>query len=93
MGIWISRLMAVFGEREARILVLGLDNAGKTTILCKQPELSSSMIDLMACWNVTFALKYTILTPADVCYSDGKYYVKQIACKLEKSSRPSQVSS
>ncbi|EIE25145.1 hypothetical protein WJX75_001945 [Coccomyxa subellipsoidea] len=33
MGIWISRLMAVFGEREARILVLGLDNAGKTTIL------------------------------------------------------------
>ena len=35
MGIWISRLMSVFGEKEARILVLGLDNAGKTTILCK----------------------------------------------------------
>ena len=35
MGIWISRLMAVFGEKEARILVLGLDNAGKTTILCE----------------------------------------------------------
>lgn len=35
MGIWISRMMAVFGEKEARILVLGLDNAGKTTILCK----------------------------------------------------------
>ena len=37
MGIWISRLMAVFGEKEARILVLGLDNAGKTTILCERP--------------------------------------------------------
>ncbi|KAL6762000.1 ARF-like small GTPase [Haematococcus lacustris] len=33
MGIWMSRLMSYFGDREARILVLGLDNAGKTTIL------------------------------------------------------------
>eukprot|EP00850_Spirogloea_muscicola_P000625 SM000002S05705 [mRNA] locus=s2:1771629:1773299:+ [translate_table: standard] len=34
MGILFSRLFAsLFGEREARILVLGLDNAGKTTIL------------------------------------------------------------
>jgi ADP-ribosylation factor-like protein 1 len=33
MGILFSRMMAAFGEREARILVLGLDNAGKTTIL------------------------------------------------------------
>lgn len=33
MGVWISRLFSVFGEKEARILILGLDNAGKTTIL------------------------------------------------------------
>eukprot|EP01026_Neomeris_dumetosa_P035538 TRINITY_DN2850_c0_g1_i1.p1 TRINITY_DN2850_c0_g1~~TRINITY_DN2850_c0_g1_i1.p1 ORF type:complete len:181 (-),score=24.85 TRINITY_DN2850_c0_g1_i1:316-858(-) len=33
MGIWISKFMQLFGDKEARILVLGLDNAGKTTIL------------------------------------------------------------
>lgn len=33
MGLWWSRLVNLFGDQEARILVLGLDNAGKTTIL------------------------------------------------------------
>jgi ADP-ribosylation factor-like protein 1 len=33
MGLWFSKMMSFFGEKEARILVLGLDNAGKTTIL------------------------------------------------------------
>lgn len=40
MGIWISRLLSLFGDQEARILVLGLDNAGKTTILCAYDTLS-----------------------------------------------------
>ena len=35
MGIWISKLFnQYFGNKEVRILVLGLDNAGKTSILC-----------------------------------------------------------
>ena len=33
MGLWLSKLWSAFGDKEARILVLGLDNAGKTTIL------------------------------------------------------------
>lgn len=44
MGLWMSKLLAVFGEKEARILVLGLDNAGKTTILCKRHLLRFALV-------------------------------------------------
>jgi ADP-ribosylation factor-like protein 1 len=42
MGLWFSKLLNLFGEQEARILVLGLDNAGKTTILCASAAIAAA---------------------------------------------------
>ena len=51
MGLWLSRLVGLFGEKEARILVLGLDNAGKTTILCKTDDRAIELADkLFSCF-------------------------------------------
>jgi stage III sporulation protein SpoIIIAA len=49
MGIWFSSLFSsLFGRKEVRILILGLDNAGKTTILCASLELQRTGVCLTA---------------------------------------------
>ncbi|CAB1431341.1 unnamed protein product [Pleuronectes platessa] len=33
MGFLLTKMLAVFGDREHKVIIVGLDNAGKTTIL------------------------------------------------------------
>jgi hypothetical protein len=63
MGIWMSRLLSYFGDREARILVLGLDNAGKTTILCRCNLAVRSVTQqlVIAAWQTCAFLVLTVV--------------------------------
>lgn len=55
MGLWMSRLLSWFGDKEARILVLGLDNAGKTTILCEWQRERGAVL-LLCAWECAIRL-------------------------------------
>ncbi|XP_064352100.1 putative ADP-ribosylation factor-like protein 5C isoform X3 [Camelus dromedarius] len=38
MGQLIAKLMGIFGKQERKVIIVGLDNAGKTTILYQLPK-------------------------------------------------------
>lgn len=59
MGLWLSRMLSWFGDREARILVLGLDNAGKTTILCECAQMMMHLHRLTHLDEGAHAVQYT----------------------------------
>ncbi len=61
MGLWISKLWSLFGDQEARILVLGLDNAGKASI--DVTPMSRSFVPLS---------QQLLSNPALICGHTGK---------------------
>mmetsp|Transcript_9391 Transcript_9391/g.19181 ORF Transcript_9391/g.19181 Transcript_9391/m.19181 type:complete len:122 (+) Transcript_9391:944-1309(+) len=73
MGILMSRLFeSLFGSKEVRILILGLDNAGKTTILYRLQNESDEAVQTIPTigFNVE-TLQYKNIKVRKQCISIG----------------------
>jgi GTPase SAR1 family protein len=77
MGILFSRIFnALFGSKEVRILILGLDNAGKTTILYRLQNDSDETIQTIptigTCQRLTTTMnmRHGVLHCADSASDD-----------------------
>ncbi|KAF7838069.1 ADP-ribosylation factor 1 [Senna tora] len=79
MGLMFSRLFSsLFGNKEARILVLGLDNAGKTTILYRlQMGEVVSTIPSWPYWRCYFPNTQAIIYVVDSSDTDRLVIAKE----------------
>lgn len=84
MGSAFAKLFAMFGKKEMRILMVGLDAAGKTTILYKLKlgEIVTT-IPTIGMYMLTYYL-ITLADPSlviDIAQTFSKVYVAQFANK------------
>lgn len=78
MGILLSRLFeSLFGSKEVRILILGLDNAGKTTILYRLQNESDEAVETIPTigFNVETLQYKNIKVGGFLCVSLVLYFV------------------
>jgi GTPase SAR1 family protein len=76
MGILFSRVFeTLFGSKEVRILILGLDNAGKTTILYRLQNESDEAVQTIPTigFNVE-TLQYKNIKVSRCKFTDAKDY-------------------
>ena len=89
MGVLISRLwFTLFPAKEYKIVVVGLDNAGKTTTLYKlhlgevvvtQPTVGSNVEEVVF-KNIRFEVPFSPSLSLSVCLSACLYFLHIFAC-------------
>ena len=73
MGILFSKIFeSLFGSKEVRILILGLDNAGKTTILYRLQNESDEAVQTIP----TIGFNVETLQYKNIKVNIKKYYIE-----------------
>lgn len=92
MGILVSKIFeSLFGSKEVRILILGLDNAGKTTILYRLQNESDEAVqtiptigfnvetlqykNIKVCFFVSYALPTTYIVQYECIYKYETFFI------------------